>query len=51
MTYPTYTTLDGKPLTRPQSGTTVVHVTPTISYLLLLDCVYAPPPPRIPGGN
>ena len=39
-----YTTMDGKPLAWPQPGVTVVHAG-SVSWLLLLDCVFVPPPP------
>ena len=43
-----YTTPDGQPLARPQPGVTVVHAG-SVSWLLLLDCVFVPPPPTFPG--
>ena len=46
-----YTTLDGRPLAWPQSGATVVWLTPTIFSVVWYDCVFIPPPPSLPGDR
>ncbi len=46
-----YTTSDGRPLSQPQPGITVVYARPSISYLLVLDCVFMPEPPPAPSGR